>query len=184
MNLDLWRIIIVSILYSSVVCHYLFSYSVNGLQDSLDCLFYTIYAADVLLSFIDILIHFFIHSYPHYIAVMFLVPYVLKHKTSMSISIFECFLQYAKYLFHLLLVLSWSIPVTLLKLMLSFFQSDIISLISISTVNISTSFLLTSLDSNDLIIIPFCQIWMPVFYHYYSEFPAWLVGSSVSSKSC
>ena len=45
-------------------------------------------------------------SYSHYIAFMFLVTYVLKHKTSMSISIFECFLQYAKYLFHLLLVLS------------------------------------------------------------------------------
>ena len=43
------------------------------------------------LCLIDILFHFFITSYSHYIPFVFLVPCVLEHKISMTISIFECF---------------------------------------------------------------------------------------------
>ena len=49
---------------------------------------------------------------------LFRVLFVMNHKTSMSILIFECFVPYA--MFHCLLVLPKFIPLTLLKMMLFF----------------------------------------------------------------
>ena len=95
----LWRIIMFCILYSSFVCHYPYFYSVQRLQDILDCIFYTIYTADlwyirqllwayrliwIQLCFIVILFHFLIHSYFHYI-------WVFCPICKVAVSLFACF---------------------------------------------------------------------------------------------